>query len=322
MDQFKNILVAASPGHLEPTTMRAAVELAKTNEARLTVIDVMEPMARMRRFATVEGRTIDVQEELHRHREQQLRQLAENTRADGGAEVKVLVGEPFIEVIRHVLDHDNDLVIVGGSEVEPWATPEFSSAVMHLLRKCPVPVWVMRPPRSEKHRILALVDPDREDPVRDSLNDLVLALAVSLASREGGDLHVGHAWELEAESTLRSSPFIGLPGEVVDVMVGTAEEVHREQLDVLLDRHHVAETGAAVHLVEGNAAEVLPKLAEGLDAGLIVMGTVARTGISGFIIGNTAETILRSVRCSVLAVKPEGFVTPVKRGKAKSGKRR
>jgi hypothetical protein len=28
--------------------------------------------------------------------------------------------------------------------------------------------------------------------------------------------------------------------------------------------------------------------------------------------GNTAETILRSVRCSVLAVKPEGFVTPVK----------
>jgi nucleotide-binding universal stress UspA family protein len=41
------------------------------------------------------------------------------------------------------------------------------------------------------------------------------------------------------------------------------------------------------------------------------MGTVSRTGIRGLIIGNTAETILRSVRCSVLAVKPEGFVTPV-----------
>jgi nucleotide-binding universal stress UspA family protein len=45
---------------------------------------------------------------------------------------------------------------------------------------------------------------------------------------------------------------------------------------------------------------------------LIVMGTVGRTGIPGFLIGNTAETVLRQVNCSVLAVKPEGFVTPVK----------
>ena len=57
---------------------------------------------------------------------------------------------------------------------------------------------------------------------------------------------------------------------------------------------------------------MLPHLAERLDIGLIVMGTVARTGLGGLIMGNTAETILRSVECSVLAVKPEGFVTPVK----------
>ena len=72
----------------------------------------------------------------------------------------------------------------------------------------------------------------------------------------------------------------------------------------------------------GEAGEVLPRLAEGLDAGLIVMGTVARTGISGLIIGNTAETILQSVHCSVLAVKPEGFVTPVKPAKEKVESRR
>lgn len=42
-----------------------------------------------------------------------------------------------------------------------------------------------------------------------------------------------------------------------------------------------------------------------------IMGTVGRTGIPGFLIGNTAETVLRQVACSVLAVKPTGFVTPV-----------
>ena len=44
---------------------------------------------------------------------------------------------------------------------------------------------------------------------------------------------------------------------------------------------------------------------------LIVMGTVARTGIPGLIIGNTAESTLSQIHCSVLAVTPPGFVTPV-----------
>ena len=41
------------------------------------------------------------------------------------------------------------------------------------------------------------------------------------------------------------------------------------------------------------------------------MGTVGRTGIPGLLIGNTAETILQQVDCSVLAIEPPGFVTPV-----------
>jgi len=41
------------------------------------------------------------------------------------------------------------------------------------------------------------------------------------------------------------------------------------------------------------------------------MGTVARTGVPGFITGNTAESILNQLECSVLAIKPAGFVTPI-----------
>ena len=56
---------------------------------------------------------------------------------------------------------------------------------------------------------------------------------------------------------------------------------------------------------------MIPELAREIKADLIVMGTVARTGISGFFMGNTAETILNRLDCSVLAVKPQGFETPV-----------
>ena len=312
MDRFKSILVAASPGHLEPMTFRAAVKLAEVNDAHLTVLAVMPPVPRLRKKVVVEGRMVDVEAALQRDREEGLRHLAENTRAKPETDIVVRVGEPFLEVIRHVLVHGNDLVMVGGRAVHKAEVPVPDSGVMHLLRKCPVPVWMMRPSLDRTLRILALVDPDPEDPVRNSLNDLVLELATSLTRRENGELHVGHAWGLTGEATLRSSPYVGLPGEIVDVMVETVETAHREQLDRLIEQHDVLELGGSVHMVAGEAAKVLPRLAEELDIGLIVMGTVARTGLSGLIVGNTAETILGSVRCSVLAVKPQGFVTPVK----------
>lgn len=41
------------------------------------------------------------------------------------------------------------------------------------------------------------------------------------------------------------------------------------------------------------------------------MGTVSRTDVGGLFIGNTAEMILGRLNCSVLAVKPPAFRTPV-----------
>lgn len=43
------------------------------------------------------------------------------------------------------------------------------------------------------------------------------------------------------------------------------------------------------------------------------MGTVARSGLAGFVMGNTAERVLQRLRGSVLAIKPPGFVSPVSR---------
>ncbi|MEO1780385.1 MAG: universal stress protein [Pseudomonadota bacterium] len=47
----------------------------------------------------------------------------------------------------------------------------------------------------------------------------------------------------------------------------------------------------------------------GIDT--VVMGTVGRSGVRGLFIGNTAETILGAVPCSVMAIKPPDFLTPV-----------
>ncbi len=41
------------------------------------------------------------------------------------------------------------------------------------------------------------------------------------------------------------------------------------------------------------------------------MGTVARTGLSGVFIDNTAENIINTLECPVLAVNPYGFMSPL-----------
>jgi universal stress protein E len=45
---------------------------------------------------------------------------------------------------------------------------------------------------------------------------------------------------------------------------------------------------------------------------LVVLGTVGRQGISAALIGNTAEHVIDKLNCDVLAIKPDGFVSPVK----------
>lgn len=68
---------------------------------------------------------------------------------------------------------------------------------------------------------------------------------------------------------------------------------------------------AVVELVKGEPEDVIERYVHDHGIDLVVMGTVARTGLSGVLIGNTAERVLQRLRVSVLATKPEGFTSPV-----------
>ena len=140
----------------------------------------------------------------------------------------------------------------------------------------------------------------------------MLDLAASLARNERGELHVGHALERVSGSAPESTSEIHRLGEHD---VARTESAHGRQdspFGAMFQRHLVAESEAEVHLVSGHAGEVSPALADQLCADLIVVGTVARSGISGLIIGNSVETMLRSVPCSVLAVNPNSQVAAVR----------
>jgi Universal stress protein UspA and related nucleotide-binding proteins len=63
---------------------------------------------------------------------------------------------------------------------------------------------------------------------------------------------------------------------------------------------------------EGLPEKVIPLVAKTIDAELVIIGTVGRVGISAALIGNTAEHVIDELNCDVLAIKPDGFVPPLK----------
>lgn len=307
MQRFRSILVVEPADGTDISfAMERATELALRNGAGLTLTSTVGAVPKRRR-KRAEGQGLDLQAVLVDERKRVLDELAERYRSENLAiAVSVDVGVPVIETIRRVLRDGHDLVITP----EDAGLSGFGSSTKQLLRRCPCPLWVVRPSRGERLKILAAVDPTMEHG-GGALSRMVMDLATSLTIIEGGELHIVHAWAMDGEATLRSSPYVSMSSKEVDLMVEVTHDEHAEGLNNLLSGFDLAPIDHEVHLVKGDPRRVIPGLAVDKDVNLIVMGTVARTGVAGLVIGNTAETMLDALDCSVLAVKPEGFVSPV-----------
>jgi nucleotide-binding universal stress UspA family protein len=95
-------------------------------------------------------------------------------------------------------------------------------------------------------------------------------------------------------------------------MKDNLHQISSENLAVLFEETGITAAPENIHLIEGDAGKIIPQAIQNLSTDTLVMGTVARSGIPGLLIGNKAEKILSEVQCTVLAVKPEGFISPVK----------
>jgi nucleotide-binding universal stress UspA family protein len=224
--------------------------------------------------------------------------------APPGAVTRVDTGDPALRVIEQVLSEGHDLVVVTSDEDR-----DDRATIRRLLRKCPCPVWVIRPTRARTQRVLAAVNPD---PSEAGLNQTILELATSMVGLHGGELHVLHAWELYGEATMGSSAFMHVPPAALNELLDEERAKHSAALDELIASTPAPQATCRVHLLKGAAAEVIPATVARLRINLLVMGTVARTGVNAMVMGNTAERVLDRVSCSVIAVKPEDFISPIR----------
>jgi len=319
MKRFSNILLITDADTDDAQAAQRAITLAKNNQADLTICAVVDSVSAETQMAITAVTPKELRDIVVAEKHAKLDEII-NTFADKeiAVKAKVLVGKPFIEIIRQVLGASYDLVIKSAEGASSLKNSLFGSTDMHLMRKCPCPVWIIK---SNEHthyrRILAAVDQDPEEAVKDILNRQILEMSTSLALAEFSELHIVHAWGLFAEDFYCSSR-TSLSNAEFDAMVAAEASARNRWLENLVNTYG-AKVGAdmvdylkpQLHVIKGDAKYVVPMKARELDVDLMIMGTVGRTGIAGFFMGNTAENILNQIDCSVLTVKPPGFVSPI-----------
>jgi universal stress protein E len=235
---------------------------------------------------------------LAKERLDQLRKRARALRAVGlDVDCEVVWDfPPAHAIVRRVLESEPDLVVAQSHRHSKIARWFLTNSDWDLIRECPCPVWFVKHERlPKKSLILAAVDPNHAHAKPSGLDDRLLQAATSVMRQLGGRLAVIHV-EDTAGAARKSR--------------GAGSAAAMEAVDRLMQRNDVV---AERVLRAGKPAEVLTTGAAQLEADLLVMGAVSRSGLSLSHIGHTAEAVIDAVASDVLIVKPRQFKTAVSR---------
>lgn len=169
-----------------------------------------------------------------------------------------------------------------------------------LLRTCPCPILIVNDNRSWAGRaVLAAVDLGNPDKEHVALHNTLVKIADKLTRITKGSLHLVSVYPSPIFSEIHPDSHVpGMTPEIKDIY-STACKAYEKQYDSLAERN--------IHLSAGAADLIIPQVAKDIDAAVCVIGTVARSGISGVLIGNTAEAILDDLTCDILVIKPESI---------------
>jgi universal stress protein E len=298
--QFRTILVAvADPAASRPPAVERAAQLARAMGARLVLFHAAfdsalsgRPFFDSRRLARSRGSFVA-------DRTRSLERRASRLRVGGlNVDVCVVWEEPAHEaIIRAALREKADLVVAGRHERRANRPPQFRLTDWELMRLCPGPLLVTHPASdlAESAAVVAALDPTHADDKPASLDTSIIDYAAAIAAALQVECHAVHCVSPSAYP-LGDTTAADRKRHDRHVYSRMKQLVGRAEADI-----------EALHIVPGSVAESLPRFVGKLPAQILAMGIISRRWMKRFVIGDTAETIIRDVPCDLLLIKPDGF---------------
>jgi nucleotide-binding universal stress UspA family protein len=277
MQAIRSILVVVEPQHPEGLALKRAKLIAGVTQSHLHLLvcdkkgDHSALLNDLRSNLAQEGFSVTTQQAWHDNLHQTIIAIQQ---AEGcGLVVK-----------QHLPDNPLKKAIL---TPEDWK----------LLRYCPGPVLMVKTDTPWTGGIiLAAVDVGNADSEHRTLHAGIISHGYDIAGLAKGDLHVIAA---------HPSPMLSAADPTFQLKE-TIEARYREQCKSFQAEYDISDE--RLHVVEGPADVLIPQVAHRLKAAVTVIGTVARTGLSGALIGNTAEVVLDSLESDALVLKPDEVI--------------
>jgi len=313
MDMYQNILVVIDPTTDEQKALQRAIELASKITADNADSDIS-----ITAFFSIFDFSYEMTTILSGDERDNMRQMVISEKqqwldkliSSANSSVNIVSqvvwhNRPFEAIINQVIEHNYDLVIKGTHQHDKFKSVVFTPTDWHILRKCPCPVLLVKDHEwPQQGKILAALNVGSDEAEHLSLNNTLTTQAKNIAKIINADVHLVNSY----------------PGTPVNIAIEIPEFDASEYNNAMQKHHQEAMNQHAAsfdiplkntYVEEGLPESVIEHVALKVDAELVILGTVGRTGISAALIGNTAEHVIDQLNCDVLALKPDGYISPL-----------
>ncbi|KAF7766732.1 universal stress protein E [Pseudoalteromonas undina] len=305
METIKRIIAVIDPTKDDQNALARSIDLAKKSGASITAfMTVYDFSYEMTTMLSGDEREA-MRQAVLKDRELWLKDLIspyQNINIDTQV---IWHNRPYEAIINTVINDKYDLVIKGTHQHGALKAVIFTPTDWHLVRKCPTPVLFVKDMQwPAQGNILAAVNAVSENEQHLSLNKRIIKDAQFLCELANAKLNLVNAYPATPVNIAIEIPEFnpGLYNESV-------KKHHIESTNELANEFNL--TSDQCFIEEGLPEDVIPDVASRLNSELVVIGTVGRTGLSAALVGNTAEHVIDSLDCDVLALKPDGYVSPL-----------
>lgn len=205
-------------------------------------------------------------------------------------------------ILQEITKGNYDLVLKMAHQYDRLESVIFTPTDWQILRKSPAPVWMVKdqpwPTEAKAMVAVNLVSDDRQ---HDALNQKLVRETQQLAEQ------VNHT-EVHLVSAYPLTP-VNLAIELPDFDPQSYSDAVRGQYLLAMKalRQKFSINSEHTHVEQGQPEEVIPELSEQLQVGVVVLGSLGRTGFSAALLGNTTEQVINHLRCDLLVIKPDDF---------------
>lgn len=311
MAQSKKILAIIDPNADAQPALKRGAWLARSLQASLElfICDYDQYLSGERFF---DGRSLDkARKQVIAKDMAKLHKLAQQLGDDVPISVDARWDHPLHEgIVRKVLDATPDFVVKDTHYHSALKRSIFSNTDWNLVRKCPAPLWLVKPrPLGTPTTLVASVDPVHEHDKPAALDRRILDAGREIAAAaESARLHVFHAFDpAPAYAVSADSMAFPISAPMADI-TDALKKMHEEAVQDLMKSYPDIPKDN-IHVVEGNVRERLDALVVEIDADLVVMGAVSRGTLERLLLGSTAEQVLDRIACDLLIIKPSNFAS-------------